>query len=341
MSNLNFKFKFGVISLSRQFVDELHYCYFEDVFKELKVQCPNIDVRRIVLESIECVSHTEKECMRNVDILLTDPGVFINKEVFNCLDNIKWIQMFTAGVEAVTKYYAEKLPPKFLLSRNAGFFDSQMVQYVMGHILSKEGLFQQYKTLQGHRIWKNLCCRPLHDLAIGIVGYGSVGSKIAEFAMSYGMKVLALIKKEKQIDVEHKNITFTTNLIELLQSSDYIVSVLPNISNTNGFFDGNVLEQCRCKKSVFINIGRGNVIKEATIVKALNEGWISHAVLDVFEKEPLAPDSLLWERDDVTITPHVSGSHFMPNKFVEKVLANYKKFCEGRLTDVVDWSKGY
>jgi phosphoglycerate dehydrogenase-like enzyme len=88
-------------------------------------------------------------------------------------------------------------------------------------------------------------------------------------------------------------------------------------------------------------VGRGDVIGEASLIHALDEGYISAAILDVFEKEPLPVDSALWDRSDVAISPHVSGitqAKDVPPVFLE----NYQRFVNGKdLLFQVDWSKGY
>jgi phosphoglycerate dehydrogenase-like enzyme len=74
-----------------------------------------------------------------------------------------------------------------------------------------------------------------------------------------------------------------------------------------GLLSGDVLQSCKEKKTVLINVGRGDVISNDSILKALNNEWIGGAILDVVEQEPLSKDSALWTHPQVTITPHVSG----------------------------------
>ena len=95
------------------------------------------------------------------------------------------------------------------------------------------------------------------------------------------------------------------------------------------------------KSPVFLNVGRGDVIGEASIISSLDRGYISAAVLDVFETEPLPSDSPLWDKPSVVVSPHVSGltqASDVPKLF----LANYERYVEGKdLMYIVDWDKGY
>lgn len=119
---------------------------------------------------------------------------------------------------------------------------------------------------------------------------------------------------------EHISQYFNRNqLPELLQNCDYIVSILPNTSETRGLLDGNILKNCKGRYylklfryfkdvkygvldrgTVFVNVGRGSVISEESLVRALQEKWISGAILDVFDNEPLRQESLLWKMRNVS-----------------------------------------
>jgi phosphoglycerate dehydrogenase-like enzyme len=93
-----------------------------------------------------------------------------------------------------------------------------------------------------------------------------------------------------------------SDLPDLLQNCDYIINVLPSTPDTIGLLNGDMLKHCAQKQSVFINIGRGTVIKEKDLVNALSRGWLSAAILDVFETEPLPPSSVLWTMPQVKYT---------------------------------------
>jgi len=102
-----------------------------------------------------------------------------------------------------------------------------------------------------------------------------------------------------------------------------------------------MLENCKERKSVFINIGRSNVISEEEMIKALNLTWIGGAVLDVFEEEPLPKASPLWTFDNVTITLHCSGFP-MVDEIADFFVNNLENYVSGKaISYVVEWNKGY
>ena len=147
--------------------------------------------------------------------------------------------------------------------------------------------------------------RLLSELSIGILGLGDIGKEIARACKALGMRVWGVGRQEKQEknpNVDHYRTLKC--LPEVLQSCDYFCNVLPDTSATRNLLSGNTLECGKEKSPVFINLGRGNVIDEASLVNALQKGWISGAILDVFENEPLPKESPLWDMPQVTITPH-------------------------------------
>lgn len=97
---------------------------------------------------------------------------------------------------------------------------------------------------------------------------------------------------------EHRT---TAYLSEMLTNCDYIINVLPSTPNTLGLLNGNVLQNCKNRGSIFINIGRGTIIKEADLLHALEQQWILGAILDVFEEEPLSKKSKLWTLPQVIL----------------------------------------
>ena len=141
----------------------------------------------------------------------------------------------------------------------------------------------------------------------------------------------------------------TTDLTNALQQADYVVSVLPSTPATRDLLSNGVLQVASRahggKSPVFINVGRGDVVSEDCLIQALDQQYLSAAILDVFPVEPLPAGSPLWTRSDVVISPHVSGitrASDVPAVFLD----NYQRYCQegggpGKLQFIVDWEKGY
>lgn len=132
----------------------------------------------------------------------------------------------------------------------------------------------------------------------------------------------------------------TGELHSFLQQCDYIVNIIPSTPETRGMLGGNTLKNAK-KNAVFINIGRGDIISETDIVKALDCDWISAAILDVFLKEPLPTDSLLWKHPKVMITPHAAGVSRAVD-VADAFIANFRRYTKGLVVEnIINWDRGY
>lgn len=155
------------------------------------------------------------------------------------------------------------------------------------------------------------------------------------------MKVV-VFKREtlKNIPEEVDELYSSDNFLKFFENVDYIVNTLPSTKQTKGLLSGKVLKSCK-NSPVLINVGRGNVIDEKSILNSLENKWISKAILDVFEIEPLPKESLLWKHPDVIVTPHIAARTFA--KDISKLfIENMERYMnEQELKYQVDFKRGY
>ena len=227
--------------------------------------------------------------------------------------------------------------------RFAGCFGPPIAEWALANIIGHERSFAASARDQKRKAWAGsasvLSYRYLSSLSVAILGCGDIGLCVAKAAKAFGMTTRGYGRTDRGtvdgIDC------YTTKLEEALCGADYIVSVLPSTPETRGLLNGDALRVCCGKPVVFLNAGRGDLISEDSIVKALDQRYIAAAYLDVFEKEPLPSESRLWEREDVVISPHVSALT-QPSDVPAVFNENYERFIMGKeLKYVVDWSKGY
>jgi len=141
---------------------------------------------------------------------------------------------------------------------------------------------------------------------LGIIGLGNIGIKVAEKARAFEMRILAFdpyISKERAEEFGAKLVDMET----LLRESDVITLHVPLTPETRHMISEREFRLMK-KTAILINASRGGVVDETSLYRALKEGWIAGAALDVMEKEPLSPDNPLLTLDNVIITPHVAGS---------------------------------
>lgn len=297
---------------------------------------------RIKFDKSVVVSQEEIKSLQNAEVLVID-SMFLAQMLYQ-LPNLKWAQNTWTGVEMIFEEVDKSRPaPNFKLTRYVDpYFGELMSNYVVAQIINIERNMYELHEKQKAAEWARPFFpnfRVLSDLVVGLLGAGKLGLSIGNHLVREGTKVLAYVKNTRK-NFEQSDIQFTTDLSLLCQTCDYICSVLPSTPETQGLLDGEVLKACK-KKPVFINVGRGDIIKEETIIRALNEGWISKAVLDVFAEEPLPSNSVLWKRPEVIITPHIGGIPRISGiaKFIAE---NYKYYISGKeLFNEVDWNKGY
>lgn len=257
-------------------------------------------------------------------------------------DHLRWFQSCSAGIDQLFRAF-QKPPEHMVFTRMGEGFGELMAEYVLGQIISREHYFPQMAEYQRQKVWsrsKFIQKRSLSTMTIGILGTGAIGSKIAAACKAFGMTVRGLCRTKKRLpnfDVLLRN----EDLSKFLTGCDYVCSILPSTAETKGMLSGDVLKACQDKRSVFINVGRGDVIDEASIVRALNNSWIGGAILDAIDREPLPADSPLWTHPDVVITPHVSGPP-STDTIARVFVSNYQKFIRGEpLEYMVDWKLGY
>jgi phosphoglycerate dehydrogenase-like enzyme len=173
------------------------------------------------------------------------------------------------------------------------------------------------------------------------VGAGAIGGEIARRAAAFGLRVLAVKRTPGPVEGAAEVLT-VPQLREVLPRADFVVLVVPVTPETQWLVGEGELRAMR-STAYLINIARASVVNEGALVRAVREGWIAGAALDVFEEEPLPTTSPLWELPNVIITPHIAGEPADYARRVADVFAdNAARFRRGEpLRNVVDFERGY
>ncbi|KAL4159853.1 hypothetical protein PRNP1_000426 [Phytophthora ramorum] len=277
--------------------------------------------------------------------LLLTPETGLPWSMQHLLTNVQWVQGTYAGVEQYLKLREEGAPlPSFQLTRAGGI--NGLAQYVFGWVITLERKFHEAYTMQQQKVFEpqSLRYRSFQSVTVGILGLGSIGQAIGKLAKLAGFNVVGFKRKlrgdEDDVfkDCAHR---ISTDLEDVLRTSDYIVGILPSTPATKYLLNETNLHVCSEKKPVFINVGRGDVISEKSIVHALDNQWFSKVVVDVFEKEPLPKDSQLWDHPKVFLTPHVAAYCFNED-IADVFVPNLNAYIANQpLQYQVDWASGY
>ncbi|KAL4228304.1 hypothetical protein ACF0H5_013735 [Mactra antiquata] len=312
----------------------------------VKKLLPATDVISIQRSTDGKMSEVNKQQIENdAEILFADVPVII--DVAYSAKKLKWAASTWAGVEKLISGLDESKKPPFVVTRMGGAFNRIMAEYVLGYILTKERFIIQLSQLQDKGTWdmsQYRKYRSIEGLVIGILGLGEIGLEVARLCNAVGMKVIGVTRSVKSDDKKVPYVSeyrTTTDIPIVLEQCDYICNILPSTCNTRGLLSGDILSHCKNKKTIFINIGRGDIIDEDSLVKAISECWIGGAVLDVFNNEPLSEESPLWKLPNVIITPHIAGVS-LTDQIAASFVKNYELYSQNKpLQFVVDFKRGY
>jgi len=141
-----------------------------------------------------------------------------------------------------------------------------------------------------------------------IVGYGALGRECARLLKAVGMHVTGVKRRLTDDTGPADAVHAIDDLPNLLGKADHVIATLPADTGTDHLFDDSAFRAMR-PSTGFYNLGRGNAVDETALLRALHDGALAHAFLDVFEREPLPPDSPLWDAPRLALTPHASASN--------------------------------
>ena len=293
------------------------------------------DLRLPDLEMAACKTAAEASAhLDRCTIILGEPSRIAR--VVEGAKVLKWVQSTFAGVEELLRPGARS---DYILTGVKDVFGPFMSEYVVGYLLALERHFFTAYRNQQDRTWRRLPYKSLRGRLIGICGLGSIGRHLARTAEHFGLRIWGY-KRTAETVPEVERVFTGSEFDEFLSQPDYIVNTLPSTPTTIRLFDEAAFRAMKTT-AVLINIGRGDAVVEEALIRALQQGLIGGAVLDVFEQEPLPEDSPLWTLPHVVITPHNSGFSF-PGDIVALFAENYRRFSKGEsLLYRVDFERGY
>lgn len=276
---------------------------------------------------------------KEVTILVTY-GSDLTEEILDEMTDLKWVMVASAGVD---KLPLEKLGKRGILVTNvSGIHKTPMAESVLAHILSLNRALPLIQEQQKQKVWEKMKSSELRGSSALILGPGAIGGEIGRLLQAFGVYTIGCSRSGGGHDGMDEDISFA-HIHERLPESDYIISVLPSTQETRWILDSSHFQQMK-KSAVFMNFGRGDLVKEQVIVESLQQGEIAHAVLDVFEQEPLPVESPLWEMKNCTVSPHVSA---LSAKYVERALEIFKENLQvwlsedGEYKNVIETERGY
>jgi D-3-phosphoglycerate dehydrogenase len=247
-----------------------------------------------------------KEIIKDYDALVVRSATKVTKDIIGAAQNLKVIGRAGVGLDNVD---LEAATQKGIIVMNTpGGNTISTAEHTMSMILALSRNIAQSNASNKKGEWKRskFMGVELYNKALGIVGLGRIGREVAKRAASFGMKILAYDPFLSREVAEGLGIQ-VMELKELLERSDYITVHTPMTEETKHLISGEEFAIMK-KGARVINCARGGIIDEAALISAIKEGKVSGAALDVFEKEPIPPDSELLKLDNIITTPHLGAS---------------------------------
>lgn len=237
-----------------------------------------------------------------VQVLLAQRG---DAEMFASLRNLKLMQQFSAGADAVLKdpVIPRDLPVARLVDPQLA---NTMSLFVLAAVLRYHRQLDEYQRQQAGGVWKRLPVVGSDDKRVGVMGLGALGSDLASKLVALGFRVSGWSRSSKQLEgvACHHG---TESLSAFLASSEILVCLLPLTAETRGILNEDLLARLP-RGAYLINVGRGEHHVVADVVEAVDSGQLAGALLDVHSHDPEPPpaDSPLWNHPRIDITPHVA-----------------------------------
>jgi phosphoglycerate dehydrogenase-like enzyme len=266
------------------------------------------------------------------------------RRVFLTSPRIRWVHTRSAGID--TMLFPELVASPVVLTNGSGVFSDSLAEWVLGAILYFAKDLRRLVRSQMEGRWEPF--EGVGEIAgrtLGIVGYGDIGRAVASRARALGMRVLGMTRRGPLLynaDPLVSQVFGPNDRIRMIEQSDYIVVAAPLTPETRGMI-GEAEFAAMKSDAVIINIGRGPVIQEPAMVRALSERRIKGAALDVFDCEPLPQGHPLYNLDNVLLSPHCADhTATWTENAMRFFLSNYERFQKGEpLLNVVDKSNGY
>jgi D-3-phosphoglycerate dehydrogenase len=272
--------------------------------------------------------------VKDADIVICGRYGF-SKNEFNACRNLKMVSLFQTGYDNID---LEAATEKGVIVSNVPeyAFDSvaEMVFALALNLLRKVHIADS-RLREGNFDWREYVGNQLMGKTMGVIGTGSIGTRVVQIAHGFNMNVLAVTGHPSEEKARKLGVKFV-DLDTLLKESDIVTLHVPLTPSTENMIGSKEFSKVK-RGAILINTARGKIVDERALIKALKEGQIRGAGLDVFEKEPLPEDDPLTKLENVVLTPHIA---FLTQESLEECVRvcsdNIEKFVDGKPQNVIN-----
>ncbi|MEU5893373.1 D-2-hydroxyacid dehydrogenase [Streptomyces sp. NPDC047461] len=246
----------------------------------------------------------------------------------------RWVHTASAGVDHLM--CPELAASETVVTNARGVFDQPIAEYVAALVLAMAKDLPRTLDLQREGVWRHRESRRVAGTRAVIVGSGPIGRTIARTLKALEITT-AVVGRTPRTGIHGPG-----DLDRLIARADWVIAAAPLTEQTYGMFDSRRFGVMQ-PSARFVNVGRGQLVVEDALADALRKRWIAGAALDVFEHEPLGPDSPLWQVPELIVSPHMSGDTIgWREELGSQFLELYDRWAAGKpLLNVVDKKRGY
>ncbi len=254
-------------------------------------------------------------------------------EQLDAAEELEWLHALAAGVDYLP---LDRLADDGVAVTTASSANANAVaEHALSLLLAFERGLPETIRNEERAEWRLLSAGELRGQTVGLLGVGEIGTRVAELCDALGMHVVGLKRDPTEAPDVLDAVYGQDGLHTVLGQSDYVVVACPLTDETRGMLTIKEFSTSMKRSAVLVNVARGEVVNQDHLAVAVQRGFIGGAALDVFEDEPLPPESPLWQCEDVLVTPHVAGA---TDRFLagcgELFAENYEHFVAGRLDDL-------
>ena len=246
---------------------------------------------------------------------------------------LRWVQASSAGIgQFVRRMGYDTRMPSSVFTTASGVHAQPLAEFCALAMLTFSRNLWQMQRLQAERRWERFGATDLAGRTLGIIGLGRIGSEVARLGKAFGMTVLGVKRTVGGVSpaaLGCDQLYTPGGLAEVLRRSEFLVIITPHTAETERMLGAAELALLP-PGAVVINIGRGSVIDEGALIAALQAGRLGGAALDVFESEPLPPESPLWTLPNVLISPHSASTSDRENaRLTDLFCDNLRRYLAG------------
>jgi phosphoglycerate dehydrogenase-like enzyme len=266
----------------------------------------------------------------DIDVLISF-AIELKDEFYRQATRLKWLQCLATGVDHVVR--CPSLKPETLLTSGRGIHGAPMRETIVFLMMGVAREARRLAEAQKAHLWERRLWSLFSGKTAVIVGVGVIGVATAKLLKAFEMHVIGLTRTPRATE-GFDEIMPTANLKEAAARADFLINILPATEDNISLFDGAVFAAMK-PTACYISAGRGQTVDEPALVEALRARRIAGAALDVFQTEPLPPESPFWDLPNAFILPHLGGyTSEYEELIMPLIVENMRHFLAGRRSEM-------